>query len=77
MIGHLYDITNNGSRDRYNRNHDNYKYETRTECYDVENRSKRKILTGYKNHFVYNGVEHYKITNRPKRKIKITHTINF
>lgn len=60
---------------RYDR--DNYRYETRTECYDKPKRHKRKTITGYKNYFVYNGVEHYKITNRPIKKVKITHTINF
>ncbi|WP_072680739.1 glycine zipper 2TM domain-containing protein [Arcobacter sp. LA11] len=66
---------NNRYNDRYD---DDYRYETRTECYDVSHkRVKRKIITGYKNYFVYNGEEHYKITNRPKRKIKITHTISF
>lgn len=60
-----------------NRNYDNYRYETRTECHDVRSRVKRKMITGYKNHFVYRGVNHYKITNRPKRRIKLTHIINF
>ena len=63
--------------DREYRDYDDYRYETRTECYDVGHSTKRKKITGYKNYFVYNGVEHYKVTHRPKRKIKITHTINF
>jgi len=65
--------------DRYNNNnrYDNARYETRTECYDVAYKQREKVITGYKNFFVYNGVEHFKITKRPQRKIKITHTINF
>jgi len=62
---------------RYERDYDDYRYETRTECYDVGHRTKRKKITGYKNYFVYNGVQHYKVTNRPKRKIRVTHTIEF
>ncbi len=59
------------------RDYDNYSYETRTECYDNPRKVKRKMITGYKNYFVYKGVEHYKITNRPKKRVKITHTISF
>ncbi len=66
----------NNYKPEYN-DRDNYRYETRTECYDVPSRHKRKVITGYKNHFVYNGVEHFKITTRPLRRVKITHTINF
>ena len=62
---------------RYSGNHDNYRYETSTECYDRPNRTKRKMITGYKNYFVYNGVEHFKVTTRPKRKIRITHSIDY
>jgi len=70
-----HEIRNNyRPNDRYD---DNYRYETRTECYDKPSRAKRKTITGYKNYFVYNGVEHYKISNRPMRKVKVTHTINF
>ncbi len=60
-----------------NNDNNNYRYETKTECYDISSEIKRKMITGYKNHFVYRGVAHYKITNRPKRRIKITHIINF
>lgn len=59
------------------RRYNNYRYETSTECYDRPNRTKRKMITGYKNYFVYNGVEHFKITDRPVRKIRINHTIDF
>lgn len=63
---------------RHNNRYDDYRYETRTECYDVVgHRTKRKEIKGYKNYFVYNGVKHYKITKRPKRKIRINHIINF
>lgn len=65
----------NYNNSRYDR--DEYSYETRTECYDVPNKHKRKVITGYKNHFVYNGVEHFKISNRPLKRVKITHTIDF
>lgn len=61
----------------YDRYDDNYSYETVTKCYDTHKRTKRKMITGYKNYFVYNGQEHFKITDRPRRKIKINHTINF
>ncbi len=63
--------------DSYDRYEDDYRYETRTECYNVGHKVKRKKIKGYKNYFVYNGVEHYKVTKRPKRKIRITHTIEF
>ncbi|MGB6330003.1 MAG: glycine zipper 2TM domain-containing protein [Halarcobacter sp.] len=62
----------------YNRNNRaEYRYETRTECYDKPKRHKRKMITAYKNYFNYKGVEHYKVTNRPLRKVKITHRIDF
>jgi uncharacterized protein YcfJ len=65
-------------RNNYNPHHSNYKsYETRTECYNRYNSVGRKELTGYKNFFVYKGVEHYKITSRPIRRVKITHIIDF
>lgn len=69
----------NNYKPSYNNRHDrdNYTYETRTECYDVPSRHKRKVITGYKNHFVYNGVKHFKISNRPLKRVKITHTIDF
>lgn len=61
----------------YDRAYEDYTYETRTECYNKPKRVKEKVITGYKNYFVYNGVEHYKVTDRPKKRIKITHTIDF
>lgn len=73
-----HEIRNNYKpNDRYYNDHDDYRYETSTECYDRPQRVKRKMITGYKNYFTYNGVKHYKITERPKRKIRITHTISF
>lgn len=62
---------------RYNNHYRDDRYVTTTECYDVEDRVKRKIITGYKNYFTYNGTEHFKITDRPIRRVRITHTINF
>ena len=59
------------------RDYASYDYETVTKCYNTTKRVKRKMITGYKNYFVYKGTEHYKITTRPKSRIKITHTINF
>lgn len=70
-----HEIRNNYKpNDRY---YDDYRYETRTECYDTPSRVKRKVVTGYKNYFVYNGVEHFKISDRPLRRVEITHSINF
>jgi len=54
-----------------------YRYETRTECYDQPRRIEKKVITGYKNYFIYDGVEHYKITNRPIRRVRINHSINY
>lgn len=56
---------------------DNYRYETKTECYDEPKRVERKMITGYKNYFVYNGVEHFKITDRPIKRVRINHSISF
>lgn len=69
-------IRNEKTHDRY---YDNYRYETRVECHDrpVHHNKRKKILTGYKNYFVYNGVKHHKFSKRPLRKIQITHTISF
>jgi uncharacterized protein YcfJ len=72
-----HEIRNNYKPSQRNSYNDNYSYETVTNCYDKQRRTKRKMITGYKNYFVYKGVEHFKITNRPERKIKITHSINF
>lgn len=58
-------------------NDSTYRYETKTECYDEPQRVERKMITGYKNYFVYNGVEHFKVTDRPLNKVRITHTIDF
>ena len=55
----------------------NYEYITKTECYTSYKRIKRKMITGYKNHFVYKGEDLYKVTKRPKKKIKITHSISY
>jgi len=56
----------------------NSRYVTTTECYDVREQGiKRKVITGYKNHFTYNGDRHYKITDRPLQRVRISHTIDF
>lgn len=69
----------NNMRDNYSNNgyQDDYAYEVRTRCYDTSKRVKRKMITGYKNYFVYNGNEHFKVTNKPRKKVRITHTIDF
>ena len=74
-----HEVRNNYKPDYQNNRYDrdDYRYETRTECYDKPKKHKRKVVTGYKNYFVYNGVEHFKIASRPLRKVKITHTIDF
>jgi uncharacterized protein YcfJ len=54
-----------------------YRYETRTECYDEPKRVEKKMITGYKNYFVYNGVKHFKTTDRPINRVRINHTIEF
>ena len=65
-------------RNNYNSSSNaDYRYVTRTECYDTYKNVERKVITGYKNYFVYNGVEHYKVTKRPKKRIRITHSISF
>lgn len=65
-------------RDNYNSdNNSNYRYVTTTECYDTYKNVERKVISGYKNYFIYKGVEHYKITKKPKKRIKITHSISF
>lgn len=68
---------NNKTTTNYNSGYNDYRYETKTECFNTNKRVERKELTGYKNFFTYNGVEHFKITSRPVRKVKITHTIDF
>ncbi|XPV69974.1 MAG: glycine zipper 2TM domain-containing protein [Halarcobacter sp.] len=62
---------------RYNDNYRDDRYVTTTECYNTYDKVKRKVISGYKNYFVYNGTEHFKITDRPIRKVRITHTINY
>lgn len=65
-------------RNNYNNpTNSNYKYVTTTECYDTYKNVERKVITGYKNYFVYNGEEHFKVTKRPKKSIRITHSISF
>ncbi|RXJ89132.1 hypothetical protein CRV01_10980 [Arcobacter sp. CECT 8983] len=64
-------------RNNYHNDDSNYKYVTTTECYDTYKNVERKVITGYKNYFVYKGVEHYKVTKRPKKRVKITHSISF
>jgi len=54
-----------------------YTYETRTKCYNNPRTIKRKMVTGYKNYFFYNGNEHFKVTNKPRKKVRITHNIDF
>ncbi|RXJ70061.1 hypothetical protein CRV08_00415 [Halarcobacter ebronensis] len=69
-----HEIRNNYRPQKY----DNYRYEIRTECYDEPTRqTKTRVLSGYKNYFVYNGIKHYKITNEPIKRVQITHTIDF
>lgn len=69
------DYNSNTYNARYD---DNYRYETKTECYDIVDKgAQRKVITGYKNYFVYNGREHYKITNQPTNQVKVTHSISF
>ncbi|AXH12455.1 glycine zipper 2TM domain-containing protein [Halarcobacter bivalviorum] len=63
-------------RNNYNSNQ-SYRYVNTTECFDTYENVERKVITGYKNHFVYKGIKHYKITKRPKDRIKITHSISF
>ncbi|WP_321471175.1 glycine zipper 2TM domain-containing protein [Halarcobacter sp.] len=70
-----HEIRNNYKPNSYNNR--NYRYETKTECYDRPQRVERKMLTGYKNYFFYNGNKHFKITNRPIKRVKINHTISF
>lgn len=72
-----HEIRNNYKPNHQYNNYDDYRYETKTECYDVGRVSQRKELTGYKNFFTYNGVEHFKISHRPLHRVQITHTINF
>lgn len=69
----------NNMRDRYEPYNDNrgYTYETRTKCYDNPTQIRKKMITGYKNYFVYNGNEHFKVSNKIRRKVRITHTIDF
>lgn len=70
-------IRNEKMEDSY---YDGYRYETRIECKDkvAHNHKKRKkILVGYNNYFIYNGIKHHKFSKRPLRKIQITHTIQF
>ncbi|NVJ53506.1 MAG: glycine zipper 2TM domain-containing protein [Campylobacteraceae bacterium] len=64
-------------RNNYHSDNSNYSYVTTTECYDTYKNVERKVITGYKNYFVYKGVEHYKVTKRPKKRVKITHSISF
>ncbi len=72
-----HEIRNHNLDDNYSRAYEDYTYETRTECYNRPKKVKKRVITGYKNYFVYNGVEHYKISNKPEKRVKITHTIDF
>lgn len=70
-------IRNEKVQDDY---YDGYRYETKIVCKDRKpnhHQRKERVLIGYNNYFVYNGVKHFKFSKRPLRKIKITHTINF
>ena len=67
----------NNMRDGYDNYDEGYTYETRTKCYDKSRRIKRKMITGYKNYFVYKGTQHFKVSNKPRKKVRITHTIDF
>lgn len=67
-------MRNQHSPSDYNQNHT---YETRTQCYDRPITTKKKMITGYKNYFVYNGNEHFNVSKKPRKKVKIRHTIDF
>jgi len=54
-----------------------YRYVTRTECYNTYKNVQKKVLTGYKNYFIYKGKKHYKVTHKPVKRVRITHSINF
>ncbi len=73
-----HEIRNKDSYDDYNnKDHESYRYETRTECYNKPKRIKEKVLTGYKNYFTYKGIKYHKISDTPLKRVKITHTIEF
>lgn len=67
----------NNLRDNERYSNVGHDYEIRTRCYDRSKSVQRKMLTGYKNYFIYNGQEHFKVTHKAKKRIKITHSIDF
>ena len=57
---------------------DEYVTRTRTKCVTkYETAREKRVVEGYKNYFMYNGVEHYKVTKKPKKRIKVSKTITF
>ncbi len=72
-----HEIRNQNSYDDYDNGYESYRHETRTECYNKPKRVKEKVLTGYKNYFIYKGMKHYKISETPLKRVKITHMIKF
>lgn len=57
---------------------DEYVTRTRTKCVTrYEKVRQKRVIKGYKNYFIYNGVEYFKITKKSKRRIKVSKTITF
>ncbi|RXK01018.1 hypothetical protein CRU98_00775 [Arcobacter sp. CECT 8986] len=57
-----------------------YHYETkyRTKCETkYEKVRTKRVITGYKNYFKYDGVKYSKVTKHPKKRIRIYKTIDF
>ncbi|RXJ83883.1 glycine zipper 2TM domain-containing protein [Arcobacter sp. CECT 8985] len=66
------EIRSNGS----NSYHYETKYRTKCETKYKEAGTKR-VITGYKNYFRYEGIEYSKVTKNPKKRIRIYKTIDF
>ncbi|AXX92591.1 hypothetical protein CPU12_01855 [Malaciobacter molluscorum LMG 25693] len=54
----------------------NYHYETRYETKYEKVRTKR-VITGYRNYFNYDGIRYSKVTKNPKKRIRVYKTIDF
>jgi len=55
------------------------RYETvyETKCETRKGPKKKRVITGYKNYFSFNGEQYTKISDRPLRKVRIEQTISF
>lgn len=68
----------NNMRNNSSYGEDEYVTRTKTKCVTkYEKIRRKKVIDGYKNYFIYDGVEYVKVTKKAKRKIRVTKTITF